>query len=116
MAGTDAPVNGRAHPLQEPRAGLFGEGGELGERLSGIEETKGIPVVFVTALSEAGDEARGLEVDALPGAPLTVSVAAASSVTLPPVSPEIVGTSSLPLIVMVAVLVNVAVPSVTSNS
>ncbi len=41
------------------------DGYEVCERLSGIEETKGIPVIFVTALSAAGDEARGLELGAV---------------------------------------------------
>lgn len=41
------------------------DGYEVCERLAGIEETKAIPVVFVTALSEAGDEERGLALGAV---------------------------------------------------
>jgi sigma-B regulation protein RsbU (phosphoserine phosphatase) len=41
------------------------DGYEVAGRLSRIEQTKGIPIIFVTAMSEAGDEARGLALGAV---------------------------------------------------
>jgi len=41
------------------------DGYEVCQRLSAIDETMKIPVIFVTALSEAGDEARGLDLGAV---------------------------------------------------
>jgi putative two-component system response regulator len=41
------------------------DGHEVCERLSKIESTMKIPVMFVTALAEAGGEARGLELGAV---------------------------------------------------
>ncbi len=41
------------------------DGYEVCERLSTIDATMKIPVIFVTALSEAGDEARGLDLGAV---------------------------------------------------